>query len=154
MATTRPHYPYALANPRHRLAGYALDIGLSFVTLQIGWLVWSLVVWGNGQTPAKQILKMRVYSSDRNSPASWGHMAIRQYLLPVVPGAIVFIFIIFSELSLRALGNVYFISVIFSYLLLIGSYAVDAFWILKGDRRERLVDVIAHTAVLNESIRA
>ena len=30
------------------------------VTVFIGWLTWTLIVWARGQTPGKQILGMRV----------------------------------------------------------------------------------------------
>lgn len=30
------------------------------VTLAIGWLIWALIVYSHGQSPAKQLLKMRV----------------------------------------------------------------------------------------------
>jgi len=55
----------ALASIGRRLAGYLLDAVLVIVTLVIGWLIWSIVVWGRGQSPAKQILGMRVLRTDR-----------------------------------------------------------------------------------------
>ena len=57
-----------LASFQHRLGAYALDCALAFVTLGIGWFIWSLVVWGQGQTPAKKILKIRVYAADTQRP--------------------------------------------------------------------------------------
>ena len=66
---TTPEYPAPLASIGHRLGGKAVDFALSLVTLNIGWLIWSLVVWGNGQTPGKQILKMRVYDKTTGKPA-------------------------------------------------------------------------------------
>ena len=71
------------ASPQHRLAGYALDLALMLSTCFIGWFIWSLVVWSQGLTPAKQILKMQVVSSITGKTASWGHMAIRQFLIPL-----------------------------------------------------------------------
>jgi uncharacterized RDD family membrane protein YckC len=54
-----------LAGIGRRLAGYLLDGVLVFVTLFIGWLIWSIVVWGRGQSPGKQILGIRVLRTDR-----------------------------------------------------------------------------------------
>ena len=39
---------------QHRLGAYALDFALAICTCGIGWLIWSIVVWGQGQTPGKQ----------------------------------------------------------------------------------------------------
>ena len=71
---------------QHRLGGIALDAALCFVTFGIGWIIWALVIWGEGQTPAKQILKMRTINFTNGRPASWGHMAIREFLIPLTVG--------------------------------------------------------------------
>ena len=71
---------------QHRLGGIALDTALIFVTFGIGWIIWTLVLWGEGQTPAKQILKMRTINFTNGRPASWGHMAIREFLIPLTVG--------------------------------------------------------------------
>jgi uncharacterized RDD family membrane protein YckC len=52
-----------------RLGGYLLDGLLALVTLFIGWLVWSIIVWGRGQSPAKQLLGMRVIRTDNLTAA-------------------------------------------------------------------------------------
>ena len=71
------------ASFQHRLGALALDFVLFNVTLVIGWLIWSLVIWGNGQTPGKQILKIRVRGAETGAVASWGHMAVREFLVPL-----------------------------------------------------------------------
>ena len=78
-----PEISFGKATVQHRLGGWAVDLGLNFVTFGIGWFIWSLIVWGQGQTPGKQLLKMRVYDKTTAKPAKWGHMAIRQILLPI-----------------------------------------------------------------------
>ena len=75
--------PMRYASFQHRLGAYALDAALAVVTLGIGWLIWSLVVWGEGQTPAKKILKIRVRHFETGSVATWGHMAVREFLVPL-----------------------------------------------------------------------
>jgi uncharacterized RDD family membrane protein YckC len=61
-----------------RLGGYALEVVLVIFTLVIGWLIWSLVVWGKSTSPAKQLLKMKVVKKDTGLRASYGTMALRE----------------------------------------------------------------------------
>ena len=68
---------------QHRLGSYALDATLAVLTLGIGWLIWSMIVWGEGQTPAKKILKIRVRHFETGAVATWGHMAVRELLIPL-----------------------------------------------------------------------
>jgi uncharacterized RDD family membrane protein YckC len=74
------------------------------VTLVIGWVIWSFVVWGRGQTPAKQLLNMRVVKRDRGRPCTWAEMLLREFvlcgLLSVITAhlfKIVGMFFVFSE---------------------------------------------------------
>ena len=174
-------YPFPKANPRHRLAGLILDVVLYCVTLGIGWFIWSLVVWGRGQTPGKQVLKMRVYDKTTGRPVRWGHMLIRQYLITASVGLL-------SWLIAVATGGIHYISAPFGwnfgyrFMLLPGwgrnvfayeSYdnyvmtfskiaffiivagnmfsIVDSLWIFRNGERHRLVDLVAKTDVLNEA---
>lgn len=143
------------ASVQHRLGGNVLDGALLFasaITLFLGWFIWSLVLWGQGQTPAKQILKMRVYSIDTGKPATWGHMAVRQFLIPMAFSSLYIPFFIAAmavsvDSSDLATGSV----------TILGSVAVfalqltDALWIFKGDERQRLTDRWARTYVVNEA---
>lgn len=61
-----------------RFGAYLLDILLAIVTLGIGWLIWSLIVWTNGQSPAKALLGMRCIRTDTGRAATWGTMALRE----------------------------------------------------------------------------
>jgi uncharacterized RDD family membrane protein YckC len=74
---------FRYASFQHRLGAYALDAVLSVITFGIGWLIWSLIVWGEGQTPGKKILKIRVRSAETGAVATWGHMAVRELLIPL-----------------------------------------------------------------------
>ena len=75
--------PMRYASFQHRLGAYALDAVLAVLTLGIGWLIWSLIVWGEGQTPAKKILRIRVRHFETGSVATWGQMAVREFLVPL-----------------------------------------------------------------------
>lgn len=146
-------FPYA--TPQHRLGGNVLDVALlltSAITLFLGWLIWSLVLWGNGQTPAKQILRMRVYSIDTGKPASWGHMAVRQFLIPMAFSSIYIPFFVAAmavsvDSSDFATGSI----AILGSIAVIALQLCDALWIFKGNERQRLTDRWARTYVVNES---
>ena len=56
------------------------------MTLGVGWLVWSLLAWRRGQSPAKQLLGMYVVHDGR--PASWKRMAAREILCKGIVGVI------------------------------------------------------------------
>jgi uncharacterized RDD family membrane protein YckC len=79
--TAEPSLRYA--SFQHRLGAIVLDATLMILTLGIGWLIWSFIVWGEGQTPAKKILKLRTINFTNGRPATWGHMGIREGLIPI-----------------------------------------------------------------------
>jgi len=72
---------FQLASPWKRLGASALEVVLDIFTLGIGYLIWTLVVWGKGKTPAKQVLGMTVVDARTGRPATWGHMFVRQFLV-------------------------------------------------------------------------
>jgi uncharacterized RDD family membrane protein YckC len=69
-----------------RFGAYLLDVLLLMVTLSIGWIIWSLVIWGKGQTPAKQLMHMRCVDLSTGAVAGWGTMALRELVGKVVIG--------------------------------------------------------------------
>jgi len=79
-----PDSPMRYASFQHRLGALALDVLfllLSVVLAFLPWIIWSLVVWSKGQTPGKQIVKIRVHNAETGAVASWGHMAVREFLV-------------------------------------------------------------------------
>ena len=66
-----------------RVAAYLLDILLFFVTLIIGYIIWWLFALRRGQTPAKQLLGIRVIRTD-GRPSDWGWTFIREFLIKLV----------------------------------------------------------------------
>ncbi|MEU5853490.1 RDD family protein [Saccharopolyspora shandongensis] len=62
-----------------RLLAALLESVLFFVTLGVGWLVWGLVVWAKGTTPAKQLMRMRVIWVANRRVATWGRMFLRDF---------------------------------------------------------------------------
>jgi uncharacterized RDD family membrane protein YckC len=70
-----------LASAGARLGSFLLESVLAFVTLGIGWLIWSFIVWGKGTTPGHQILKQYVVNEETGETFSWGRMAVREILV-------------------------------------------------------------------------
>lgn len=83
---TYPSYPTSgmglrLVTPGGRLGAALLDAVLVFVTLGIGWLIWTLITWGSGQTPAKQLLHQVVADARTGQPFTWGRMFLREFVV-------------------------------------------------------------------------
>jgi uncharacterized RDD family membrane protein YckC len=126
-----------LASFQHRLGALFLDAALALVTLGIGWIIWSLIVWGEGQTPAKKILKIRVYAAETHRRATWGHMAIRELLVYLSLG------IAAGLLDLITFG-------VLGTLGLITWYVIEIVFYFTKDKRT-LRDMLVKTLVINES---
>lgn len=62
------------ATPWQRLGAYLVEAVLVLVTLGIGWVVWALMIAGEGQTPAKKLLGLRVIGADTLRPIGLGRM--------------------------------------------------------------------------------
>jgi uncharacterized RDD family membrane protein YckC len=75
-----------LASVGRRIGAYFLAIPLAIVTLGIGYIIWGLIAWGNGQTPALQVLGMRVYRPETNRVAGFWHMALREVVGRIAEG--------------------------------------------------------------------
>ena len=67
-----------LANPGRRIGAFFLAIPLIIVTLGIGYVIWGLIAWGNGQTPTLQVLGMRCFRPETNRVAGFWWMALRE----------------------------------------------------------------------------
>ena len=71
-----------LASIERRLGALVLDSVIGFFTLFIGWFIWSLIVFGRGQTPGKQLV--RIYTAGMDDPErrlSWGSMFLREIVI-------------------------------------------------------------------------
>lgn len=69
-----------LSSAGRRLGAYVLDGVLVFVTLFIGYLIWTVIVWKDGQSPGKQLMSMRVVRTQTGSKATWGTMFLRDFI--------------------------------------------------------------------------
>lgn len=75
-----------LASVGRRIGAYFLAIPLAIVTLGIGYVVWGLIVWGRGTTPALQVLGMRCYQPDTHTVPGFWRMALREVVGRIVDG--------------------------------------------------------------------
>jgi uncharacterized RDD family membrane protein YckC len=67
-----------LAPVGRRIGAFFLAFPLFIVTLGIGYIVWGLIVWTGGETPALQVLGMRCWRpADGRVPGFWW-MALRE----------------------------------------------------------------------------
>jgi uncharacterized RDD family membrane protein YckC len=69
-----------LASPGARLGSYLLEALLAIVTLGIGWLIWSFVLWGKGTTPGHKVLRQYVVNEKTGKDFTWGQMFVRELL--------------------------------------------------------------------------
>ena len=61
-------------------------VGVVLVILGIillGYIVWWLIALGNGQTPGKQIVGIRVIKDD-GSPSNWGYTFLREFVIKML----------------------------------------------------------------------
>jgi uncharacterized RDD family membrane protein YckC len=110
-----------LSGAGKRFGAFCLDGLLMLVTLYIGWFIWSLCIYGRGQTPAKSILHMRVVSTETGRSASYGKMLLREWVGKGLIG-------LASEFTL---GILYF-------------------WLLWDDQNQELWDKLAGTIVVDD----
>lgn len=77
-----------LASVGRRIGAYFLSLLLVIVTLVIGYVIWGLIAWGKGTTPALQVLKMKVWRTDGRGVAGFGRMALREIIGRLVDGIV------------------------------------------------------------------
>jgi uncharacterized RDD family membrane protein YckC len=114
-----------LSSVGKRFGEYLLELVLALALLAIGWFVWSLIVWKRGQTPAKQVLKMRiVHLSPPREAAGWSRTALREFV------------------GKGLLGLVATVTLGLGYVLY--------FWLLWDRNRQELWDKLADTIVVDD----
>lgn len=114
-----------LSSPLRRLGAALLDVLLAIFTLLIGWLVWSFIVYKDGQTPGKQILGMRCAILQTGRTAGWGRTFCREWL---------------------AKGFLFDVLMSITFGLAIVLY----FWLLWDKDKQEIWDKIVDTIVVND----
>lgn len=68
-----------LVEPGRRFVAAVLEIVLFIGTFAIGWLVWSMIEWRDGRTPAKRLLRdLAVVDAWSGERVGWQRMAVRE----------------------------------------------------------------------------
>ena len=150
-----PGYAFPLASRGKRFGALALDVLFAWLTCFIGWIIWTLIVWKDGQTPGKQVLKMRTYGTVLARPANWGHMAIRNYLIPQVV-AIAYIPFYITALSYDSYygyGSDYYATSWIGNIIFFIYYLTSFVMFINSSTNQTLNDRFAKTVVLDESVR-
>lgn len=134
-----------------RIGSYLLESLLQSVTLFIGWAIWSMFTWKDGQTPAKKLLRLRVVDATTRECFNFKQMFKRQVLYPLVLSSWWVYFIGMGFLGARTgftvLISIFFIScLLFSISLVI----IDLIWFVTDDNR-RLIDYWAKSIVIQEN---
>jgi hypothetical protein len=68
-------------SPSRRFIAWVLEIVLISGTAFVGWLIWSLVSWGKGQTPAQNLLRITSINETTGASARRPQMFIRFFLI-------------------------------------------------------------------------
>lgn len=71
----------ALSSVGKKLVANILESVLALFTLVIGWLIWAAMIAGKGQTPARQLLGMRIVSTRDGRPLSFPQMLFMRGLI-------------------------------------------------------------------------
>jgi uncharacterized RDD family membrane protein YckC len=112
-----------LASVGRRIGAYFLAIPLTILTLGIGYVIWGLIMWGQGTSPSLSVLGMRCWRPETGRVATFGTMALR-------------------EIIGRIVDNFLGITAIVSFFLF-----------LTGKQRKPLHDYVAGTVVLYDPNR-
>ena len=144
MATVTQHQSVALASRKRRFAGFIIDQLILNFTLGVGWLIWFLIIAGRAQTPAKQLLSLRVVREDGRS-ASYGWMLLREIAAKLV------IFVV-PILLLGVIGVVVggVAGMVFAYLGYAIGLIVVPCWCVWDKNRQALWDKAVRTLVIHD----
>ena len=98
-----------LASAGRRIGAYFLSPCLAIITLGIGYVIWGLVLWSKGTTPALRTLGCRVYRPGDQRPAGFGHMVLREvvgrFIAAIGPLQLVSLVLFLARSDRRALHD-------------------------------------------------
>ena len=132
----------ATVNPRRRFTAWVLEIVLISGTAYFGWLIWSLITWGKGQTPAQNLLRITTINETTGTPAKRLQMFIRFFLIFT---AYWIVYFAVSNLAYVINPNGYLLAV--GILIVLAFHLFDLTGILRRSDHRRLADVISGISV-------
>ena len=77
-----------LASVGRRIGAWFLAIPLVIITLGIGYIVWGLILWGQGTTPALRVLGMKCWRPQDGRPPGFWWMALRDVVGRIAEGVL------------------------------------------------------------------
>jgi uncharacterized RDD family membrane protein YckC len=102
-------------------ATYLLAVLLFIVTLGVGYIAWSVVTWGHGQTPAQRIRGLRCWIPGTGRVAGRRRMAVRQVTGLLLNGELLAgVIVLLATESLSSVGDVFAGTVVLPAITLSG----------------------------------
>ena len=100
---------------------YLLAVLLFIVTLGVGYIAWSVVTWGQGQTPAQRIRGLRCWIPGTGRVAGRRRMAVRQVTGLLLNGELLAgVIVLLAAESLSSVGDVFAGTVVLPAITLSG----------------------------------
>ena len=128
--------------PSRRFTAWILEIVLISGTAYIGWLIWSLVTWGKGQTPAQNLLRITSINEATGAPAKRPQMFIRYFL---IFGAYWIAYFAFSNLAYVVNPNG--VLLVAGILIVLAVQLFDISGIVRRSDKRRFADLVSGISV-------
>ena len=129
-------------DPTRRMTAWVLEIVLVIGTGYFGWLIWSFVTWGKGQTPAQNLLRMISINEKTGSAAKRPQMFIRFFLIFTA-----YWLAYFAVSNLAYVINPSGILLAAGILTLLAIHLFDISGIVRRSDHRRLADVVSGIGV-------
>jgi hypothetical protein len=129
-------------SPTRRFTAWVLEIVLISGTAFLGWLIWSLVTWSKGQTPAQNLLRIISINETTGAPAKRPQMFIRYFLIFT---AYWIAYFAVSNIAYVINPNGFLLAT--GILIVLAVHLFDISGIVRRSDHRRLADVVSGLAV-------
>jgi hypothetical protein len=129
-------------SPTRRFTAWVLEIVLISGTAFLGWLIWSLVTWSKGQTPAQNLLRIISINEITSAPAKRPQMFIRYFLIFT---AYWIAYFAVSNIAYVINPNRFLLAT--GILIVLAVHLFDISGIVRRSDHRRLADVVSGLAV-------
>jgi hypothetical protein len=136
-------------SPTRRFTAWVLEIVLISGTAFLGWLIWSLVTWSKGQTPAQNLLRIISINETTGAPAKRPQMFIRYFLIFT---AYWIAYFAVSNIAYVINPNGFLLAT--GILIVLAVHLFDISGIVRRSDHRRLADVVSGLAVKEMESRA
>jgi hypothetical protein len=129
-------------SPTRRFTAWVLEIVLISGTAFLGWIIWSLVTWSKGQTPAQNLLRIISINETTGAPAKRPQMFIRYFLIFT---AYWIAYFAVSNIAYVINPNGFLLAT--GILIVLAVHLFDISGIVRRSDHRRLADVVSGLAV-------